>query len=277
MAIGSSRVASAVPMTPMGAWHGFGFAGAYDGVRAQHGFGGTYGKASDPAKLTAEQLAQREAAAHAVSGSMMTAAGVAVMQPPPYGWIVAAGLAVTAGTIELVTKILHGQWNKKQIVAAAQQAGIPDAAEVPGFTARALKMSPAKLAKTADAIRKKLGKEHPHRAGKTAAGILTMGLSTIGHKKHASKEQAKNEAKLKILGAVDIIKSAIAQGKMAPPDPAAAAVVEDIAATTPVDPVIAEAGTDPGLSSVIPWVVAGLSAVALLGLIAFAVTRSRKG
>jgi hypothetical protein len=230
----------------MGAWHG-GFQGGYDGIRAQHGFGSPLGRSFD-VKATDAQAAAREAAAHAIASGHMTAAGVAVTIPP-FGPVVAAGLAVTAGLIELVTAIFHGKRSRKQIVSAAKAAGIPEAEQVPGFTARALKMSPDKLRKTADQLKKKLGK--PDKKGK-------------------------NAAKLQILGAVDIIKSAVGQGRAAPPDAAATAKVDEIVAETPPDEAITEAGTDPGGSSLAMYAIAGIAAAAVIAAVAAIALRKKR-
>ena len=82
-------------------------------------------------------------------GAMLTT-GAAAAAIPGVGWVAAAGLGAGAGIITLVGALRGGGMRKQEAAALAAQLGIPDAANVPGFTVRALRLAeqnPQKLYK----------------------------------------------------------------------------------------------------------------------------------
>jgi hypothetical protein len=57
---------------------------------------------------------------------------------PIVGWLVAGGLAAAAGSIALVGAIKGAKLNKDTWIQAAIDAGIPNATEIPSFTAKVM-------------------------------------------------------------------------------------------------------------------------------------------
>ena len=66
------------------------------------------------------------------AGGLLAAAGASAAVPV-VGWVVGAGLALTAGTIALVKGIRKRKLNKQKAIAWAKKLGLPNPEEVPGF------------------------------------------------------------------------------------------------------------------------------------------------
>lgn len=65
---------------------------------------------------------------------------------PIVGWLVAGGLAAAAGSIALVGAIRSAKLNKDAYIQSAIDAGIPNATEIPSFTAKVMQADDAELA-----------------------------------------------------------------------------------------------------------------------------------
>lgn len=76
---------------------------------------------------------------------LLAAAGVA-STAPVVGWLVAGGIAAAAGTIALVAAIKGAKLNRDAWVKSAQEAGIPNADEIPSFTAKVMQADDGDLA-----------------------------------------------------------------------------------------------------------------------------------
>lgn len=141
----------------------------------------TAGRAAGMDASTVAALAP--VATSAVAG-LLTAAGVSSAVPVA-GWVVGGGLAVAAGAIALVKWVRKGKVSEKKVVAIAKKLGYPDAAKVPKFTVRVLKMG--------DDQRERLG----HRlAARAQSSKLT------------AKRRQLVSSRLRILAAADLIEKA---------------------------------------------------------------------
>lgn len=133
-------------------------------------------------------------------GPLLAAAGVS-SSVPVAGWIAAGGLAAAAGTVGLVKAIRAGKMRKREAVAQAKAMGIPDAADVPAFTAKALRLAqknPSKLVRLGKRLEKKLGRK----------GFL-----------RGKKKRAHMESRLRIVGAVLALRMAEKRGRAEPAAP----------------------------------------------------------
>lgn len=144
--------------------------------------------------------------------------------------------AISVGLPILVAAIKRGQVNRQQAIALAEKLGIPDAAEVPGFVARVMKMSPDKIAK----VRARL----------------------------AGKSSKKSKSKLAVLDNVSKLKSAMRSGKEPMADYSAR-----VDNGMP-DPDLQAAGVDTA-PAILPWAIGGAAAVAAVVLAVLAM-RKRK-
>lgn len=97
--------------------------------------------AAEATRKVAVRTVSATAGAASTAAALATAAGLSAI--PVAGWIAAAGIGITAGTIQLVIAIREGKARKAEAVQRAQELGIPDAAMVPGYTVKALEASPA--------------------------------------------------------------------------------------------------------------------------------------
>jgi hypothetical protein len=201
-------------------------------------------------KATDAQTASREAAAKTASKFAYASAKTVALMAPPWSLVVAAGGVATGATIDLVRAVFHGRRNRKQVVAMAAAAGFPQAAEVPAFTARALRMKPDKLTRTADKLVRKIGKGH--------------------------NRKGKNETRLQILHAVAQIKNAAAVGAEPVPSPAAeaAAQAEMDPSALVSDPVLTDLGED--TTSNVPLIAGGVALAGLLIVGALALRSHRR-
>lgn len=171
--------------------------------------------------------------------ALLTAAGVAGATTPVVGWILAGGMAAAAGTIALVQALRSAKVRRDEAVAMAEQLGIPDAAEVPGFVTRALEWDPAKR-------NKEMGQ---------VAARLQKG-------RYVFRKQDKDISRLRILAAIDLIERAAARGAAPPPAPAATRE-----ATYGPPPMAMTVGEPLGIS---PWwwLTGGVAGVVLLAILA---------
>lgn len=81
--------------------------------------------------------------------SLLSAAGVLAAAPaPPVTTLIAGGIALAAGVVALVKVVRAGKARKKEAIAMAQQMGIPDAEQLPGFIVKAINNGPIWRAKT---------------------------------------------------------------------------------------------------------------------------------
>lgn len=145
--------------------------------------------------------------ASAVVGSLMSAAGVSAVAAPPWSWVVAGGLALAAGTIQLVSALRRGKLRKADAVAEAQRLGIPDAATVPAFVVRCLEdyqTDPRRLYWTGYRVQSQLDRKK--------RGVL--GFAWL-------RSRYKLEAKLRIIGALIALEKASARKQEPPAAPAA--------------------------------------------------------
>lgn len=130
-----------------------------------------------------------------IVGQLLVAAG-AQMGFPGIGWVTAGATAVVAGTIALVIAIRAGQKRRKEAVAQAEELGIPDASEVPGFVVQALNNGP---------------EWRGDRAGK-----LVVALQKAGDKKRMGTKGAQKDAsRLRILLTLDLLERADERGTSA--------------------------------------------------------------
>lgn len=102
-------------------------------------------------------------AASGAVASLLSAAGISA-SVPVVGWITAGIAATAAGIIALVGGIKRGRLRKAEAVALAQKLGFEDAAAIPGFTVRALEMSPARLQRIGARLERRVSRE---RSGRT--------------------------------------------------------------------------------------------------------------
>lgn len=196
---------------------------------------GAHAAAADKALTVQSGEADKDAVI--VQKAMLDAAGVAALFGSPYGFIVAGGLALGAAAIQLVRLISQGKMRQDQVVAYAKRMGVPDAAEVPAFTVRVMRMSPKERLTVGDNLQKQL--QHAH--GQAADKI---------------------KSRLTVLGAAHVLDMAQKRGK-APasvPAPIIAAQMGDT--PTVADPTLASVGADNP-----PWALyAGVTAAAAGGL-----------
>lgn len=96
------------------------------------------GVLTDAEGVAGTTIATGIAAASTVS-SLLVAAGASSAMVP-YGWIVAGGLALAAGTIATVDAVRTAKLKRADIVDQAKKLGIPNADAFPSFVARAMNM-----------------------------------------------------------------------------------------------------------------------------------------
>ena len=139
-----------------------------------------------------------------IVGQLLVAAGVQSAFPG-IGWITAGITAAVAGTIALVIALRAGHKRRQEAVAQAEQLGIPDAAEVPGFVVQALNNGPA---------------WRGERAGK-----LVVALQKDAAKGRLDKKSSQKDAsRLRILMTIDLLERADERGTPAVGVPPAAPV-----------------------------------------------------
>lgn len=78
----------------------------------------------------------------AAVAALLVKAGVASSAVPVVGWVVAAGTAIAASVITLVSTIKQRRLRESQAIEVARQLGIPAAASVPEWIFDALAMGP---------------------------------------------------------------------------------------------------------------------------------------
>jgi hypothetical protein len=184
------------------------------------------------------------AAAKAAGGALAAAGGLSAI--PVAGWIAAGAIVAGVGAFAIVRAVRKGKAKKADIVKLATEQGIPDAAEVPAFTVRAVKLSPDKREKVAAKLQKQLEKLQGKKSRK-------------GRDKRAQKIQSR----LNILAAAEQLASAESMGMEAPADLTAAANL-DAGETLDVD---ADTGFLTPKVMIIGGVVLGVGGLAALFLL----------
>lgn len=147
---------------------------------------GAYGRsyAAQTAGKVALTTVSTTASVAGTAASLAAAAGLASV--PVAGWIAAAGIGITAGTIQLVAAIRQGKIRKAEAIAKAKELGIADAELIPGYTVKALEGSPAWIEKQTQRLLKKYQRQRRNR-WKTRAKLVVLGAVA---KVNAAAEQA---------------------------------------------------------------------------------------
>ena len=114
------------------------------------------GKAAAKVAGSAALTIGKNAISSAVGGGAGIAAGLAAV--PVAGWVALGVVGATAATIGIVKAVRKGKMRLAELVKIAEQSGIPDAAELPKFTVRAVKASPEKRAALAQKFEKAITK-----------------------------------------------------------------------------------------------------------------------
>lgn len=197
----------------------------------------------------AAQAAVPDKDGKALAGSLVGMAPMALALPPPASFIVAGSLVGIGAAIGIVVAVRAGKRKRDDIVRIATAAGIPDAAEVPAFTARAVKLSHSKLAQLAQKYAEKIDKLEVK--GKRFLGIKVGSGDKAIHK---------YQSRLKIIAAADLLQQAIAMGRV-PPPPMAPNLEAHYGKDTSIDSILGD------LPPWAPWAVVGTSVV-LIGALA---------
>ncbi len=147
-------------------------------------------------------------------GTLLTAAGVTATALPVIGWIAGGVMALTAGTIATVRLVRKKKANNAEMVKLAQQMGLPNADEAPGFTAKAIKMPVAEVTKLMDNYAKRIQRMEADKG--VGQALRSVGRAVVGRSAKETKEIAKLKSRLGLLGAVYLLHQAELRGQEPP-------------------------------------------------------------
>lgn len=193
-------------------------------------------------------------------GSLLTAAGVSASSLPVIGWIAGGVMALTAGSIATVRLVRAKRARNDEMVKLAQQMGLPNAAEAPAFTAKAMNMPDHEIVKLMNEYARRIRSMQKDKG--LVQAVRTVGRwFAPGRAASETKEIANLKSRLGLLGAIHFLHQAEKRGKE-PPMAAGRVQVPDVS----LSPASRTFGVDNTTLVIGGAVVVGVAVVAAIAL-----------